>query len=111
MVTKVRARRRSIGSALCHFGMNNQHHIILDASNATGRDCAAFAAADMRQPCGERPMTLRDVALLSCPSARHPPRWIATALLTGWLCAFAAASRSAEIKVMSDSPLQPALEK
>jgi molybdate transport system substrate-binding protein len=56
-------------------------------------------------------MTLRDLAVLSCPSAGRSLRWIGTVLLASSLCAFAATSRGAEIKVMSDSPLQPALEK
>ena len=56
-------------------------------------------------------MMLRDVAALLRPSAGQSPRWIATAFLAGALCAFGTTSRGAEIKVMSDSPLQPALEK
>jgi molybdate transport system substrate-binding protein len=56
-------------------------------------------------------MTLRDVAALLRPSAGQSPRWMAAAFLAGALCAFGTTSRGAEIKVMSDSPLQPALEK
>ncbi|HXS38530.1 MAG TPA: substrate-binding domain-containing protein [Stellaceae bacterium] len=57
-------------------------------------------------------MTLRDVvAALLLSSAGQSPRWIAAACLAGALCAVGAPSRGAEIKMMSDSPLQPALEK
>lgn len=56
-------------------------------------------------------MTVRNATALSFQSGWQSKQVVIGALLACSLCAMTASARATEVKVMSDSPLQPALEK